>query len=122
MPVPMTLAQAAGLRAAPGTVVRVSLGLGPVRLQAPCRVVDVVDEAARAGSAYGTLPGHPGSGEQRFLLEQADDGVLTSSVTASSRPASGLARAGGPVTRRLQDAIASRYLAALARPRVTRLG
>ncbi len=101
-------------RAAPGAVVRVSLGLGPLRLQAPCRVVDVVDEPARAGFAYGTLPGHPEPGEQRFLLEQADDGALTFSVTAFSRPASRLARAGGPVTRRLQDAVAARYLAALA--------
>jgi uncharacterized protein (UPF0548 family) len=101
-------------RATPGAVVRVSLGLGRLRLQAPCRVVYVVEERTRAGFAYGTLPGHPESGEQRFLLEQADDGALTYSVTAFSRPASVLARAGGPVTRWVQDAVATRYLAALS--------
>lgn len=100
-------------RATPGAVVRVSLGLGRLRLQAPCRVVYVVEEPTRAGFAYGTLPGHPEQGEQRFLLEQAD-GALTFSVTAFSRPAGVLSRAGGPVTRWVQDAVAARYLAALA--------
>jgi uncharacterized protein (UPF0548 family) len=104
---------ASAARAAPGVVVRVSLGLGRLRLQAPCRVVRVVEERARAGFAYGTLPGHPEQGEQQFLLERSDDGALTFSVTAFSRPAGALARAGGPITRRVQDAVASRYLAAL---------
>ena len=40
--------------------------LGPVR--APCRVVYVVDEPDRRGFAYGTLPGHAESGEERFVV------------------------------------------------------
>jgi uncharacterized protein (UPF0548 family) len=100
-------------RVVDGAVVRLSLGRGRLRVQAPCRVVAVVEEPGRVGFAYGTLPGHPESGEQRFLLEQQDDGSLTFSITAFSRPAGLLARAGGPVTRRLQDAMAARYLAAL---------
>ncbi len=100
-------------RVAAGTVARVSLGVGPLRLQAPCKVVYLVEEPGRTGFAYGTLPGHPESGEQLFLLEQAHDGSLTFSITAFSRPATALARAGGPITRWIQDTMASRYLAAL---------
>ncbi len=44
-----------------GTVVMLRLGVGPVALRAPCRVVYVVDEPRRSGFAYGTLPGHPES-------------------------------------------------------------
>ena len=40
--------------------------MGPV--QAPCRVVYVVDEPDRRGFAYGTLPGHAESGEERFVV------------------------------------------------------
>jgi uncharacterized protein (UPF0548 family) len=98
---------------ADGVVARTSLGIGRLRLQAPCRVVYLIEEPGRTGFAYGTLPGHPESGEQLFLLEQADDGSLTFSITAFSKAATALARAGGPITRWVQDRMASRYLAAL---------
>jgi uncharacterized protein (UPF0548 family) len=75
--------------------------------------VYLIEEPGRTGFAYGTLPGHPESGEQLFLLEQADDGSLTFSITAFSKAATALARAGGPITRWVQDRMASRYLAAL---------
>ena len=42
----------------------VLVGFGPLR--APCRVVYVIDEGDRRGFAYGTLPGHPESGEELF--------------------------------------------------------
>ncbi len=55
--------------AAPGTDM---LGrLGPMRV--PCRVVYVVDEPDRRGFAYGTLPGHPETGEELFCV-RPDDG------------------------------------------------
>ena len=44
----------------------VLVGIGPLR--APCRVVYVIDEADRRGFAYGTLPGHPESGEELFAV------------------------------------------------------
>ena len=47
-----------------GTVVVVKIGF----LKAPCRVVYVVDEPHVRGFAYGTLPGHPESGEERFVV------------------------------------------------------
>ena len=56
-------------RAAPGVDVTMRLGVGPLRLPAPCRVVWVADEPGRAGLGYGTLPGHPARGEEAFVVE-----------------------------------------------------
>jgi uncharacterized protein (UPF0548 family) len=71
-----------------------------------CRVVYVVDEAgpiSKFGFAYGTLPGHVESGEERFLVEwdRADDGVWYD-ILAFSRPNHVLTRLGSPVVRSLQ--------------------
>lgn len=95
-----------------GEVVELRLGRGPAVVTAPCRVVSVVEEANRRGFTYGTLPGHPECGEELFLLEQHDDGSLSFSVTAFSRPATLPARVGGPVTGWIQDRVTARYLAA----------
>lgn len=97
----------------PGAVVVVGLGVGPVRLPAPCRVVYTVDEPRRRGFAYGTLPGHPESGEEAFIVEQHDDDSVTFTITAFSRPATWLARLGGPLGRAVQDRVTARYLRAL---------
>src|SRR3712207_7231330 len=59
------------------------------------RVVYTVEEPDRAGFAYGTLPGHPERGEELFLLDRAPDGQLRLTISAFSRPATWLARAGG---------------------------
>ena len=50
-----------------GAVV-LGLGLGAIRIGAPCWVVYVIDEPDRHGFAYGTLPGHPERGEEAFLI------------------------------------------------------
>ncbi len=98
--------------AAEDTVVEMRLGAGPVAVRIPCRVVAVVDEPDRRGFTYGTLPGHPECGEEEFLLERNADGSLRFTVSACSRPATLLARAGGPVTRFVQQTMTRRYLAA----------
>ena len=95
-----------------GEVVVLRLGPPGIGLHAPCRVVYLIDEPRRRGFGYGTLPGHPESGEESFVLELAADETVTFTITASSRPASALARLGGPVTRAVQNAVISRYLAA----------
>jgi len=71
-----------------------------------CRVVYVVDETgpiSKFGFAYGTLPGHVESGEERFLVEwdKSDDSVWYD-ILAFSRPYQFSARLGYPVVRRLQ--------------------
>lgn len=96
--------------AAPGTDM---LGrLGPVRV--PCRVVYVVDEPDRRGFAYGTLPGHPESGEELFSVryDPTSDAVFAA-ATAFSRPALWWSRLGAPVSRVAQRVIARRYLRAV---------
>lgn len=75
----------------------------------------VVDEARLRGFAYGTLPGHPESGEERFVLQQHRDGRIELTIAAFSRPASALAKLGGPVSRKAQDVMTARYLRALDR-------
>lgn len=86
--------------------------LGPVR--APCRVVYVVDEADRRGFAYGTLPGHAESGEERFMVryDPATEEVLAE-VVAFSRHATWWSRLGSPVTSVIQRVVTDRYLRAL---------
>lgn len=89
------------------------LGIGPVGINAPVRVVYVVDEADRQGFAYGTLAGHPETGEELFLVERATDDTVAGSIRAFSRPASRLARLLPPATRAVQHRMARRYLTAL---------
>lgn len=80
----------------------------------PCRVVSVVDEPDRRGFTYGTLPGHPECGEERFDLQRDPvSGVVTASITAFSRPATRIARLLGPLGVGAQTWMARRYLAAL---------
>ena len=100
-------------RAEQDAVVDMRLGLGALSLRVPCRVVYVVEAPQRNGFAYGTLPGHPESGEELFLLQQLADGRIEFSITAFSRAASLPARLGGPVSTLLQDTMTTRYLKAL---------
>jgi uncharacterized protein (UPF0548 family) len=107
----------AGLRVEPTSEVaavgsEVIVHLGPVR--APCRVVYVVDEPDRRGFAYGTLPGHAESGEERFVVryDPATDEVYAQ-IVAFSRHATWWSRLGSPVTSVAQRVITNRYLRAL---------
>jgi len=86
--------------------------LGPVR--APCRVVYVVDEPNRRGFAYGTLPGHAESGEERFMVryDPATEEVHAE-VLAFSRHGTWWSRLGAPVTSVIQRVVTERYLRAL---------
>jgi uncharacterized protein (UPF0548 family) len=88
------------------------VGLGPIK--APCRVVYVVDEDDRRGFAYGTLPGHPETGEELFSVryDPATDEVFAE-VTAFSRPGTWWSRLGYPVAAVLQRLATNRYLKAL---------
>ncbi|MDL9947148.1 DUF1990 domain-containing protein [Gordonia sp. ABSL11-1] len=100
-------------RVVDGAVAVVTIGIGRLGLRAPVRVVEVFDDGRRAGFSYGTLPGHPECGEERFLVGQDHDGTVTFTVTAFSRPHTLLARAGGPIGRVAQKVVTRRYLGAL---------
>ena len=98
---------------AEGAVAVLRVGRGPLGLDAPVRVVHVIDEPHRQGFAYGTLPGHPESGEESFVVEIDESGEVVVAITAFSRHATLLARLGGPVTTFVQSRITERYLRAL---------
>ncbi|MGP4027688.1 DUF1990 family protein [Actinomadura sp. 3N407] len=102
-------------RAAPGVSVVIGLGAGPLRLRAPCRIVWAREEERYAGWAYGTLPGHPQSGEESFVVHLDDEGDVWLTVTAFSRPATAAARLAGPFGRMFQRAYAGRCGAVLRR-------
>jgi uncharacterized protein (UPF0548 family) len=71
-----------------------------------CRIVTVVSEhglVKRFGFAYGTLPDHAGSGEERFLIEwDGEENSVWYDILAFSRPRHFLARIGYPWVRRTQ--------------------
>jgi uncharacterized protein (UPF0548 family) len=110
--------RAAGLRvtaegaARPGerVVSRIAPGL-----TAPCRVVYVLDEPGRRGFAYGTLPGHPESGEEAFMLDIDEADVVWFTVRAFTRPGTLLARVSGPFGHAAQRLMAQRYVRAMRR-------
>jgi uncharacterized protein (UPF0548 family) len=84
-----------------------------------CRIVYVVDDDApvkRFGFAYGTLPDHVESGEERFTVEwhEEDDSVWYD-ILAFSRPHHFVARLGYPLARRLQRRFARDSATAMLR-------
>ncbi|MGW6377794.1 DUF1990 family protein [Rhodococcus sp. NPDC055112] len=103
-----------------GAVVILRLGPGPLSVTAPCRVVYRIDEPHRCGFAYGTLPGHPERGEERFAVELGDDGRVRVVIDAFSTGGGALTRLCGPVNRAVQRLITRRYLGAFTRAPLTR--
>ncbi|MBT2477493.1 DUF1990 family protein [Streptomyces sp. ISL-94] len=91
-----------------GDRVEVGIGFGPLRITAPCRVIWTAYEPTRIGFAYGTLTGHPESGEESFIVDLDPDGTVWFTVTAFSRPASWYTRLAGPVVPFLQLGYARR--------------
>ena len=70
----------------------------------------------RRGFAYGTLPEHAESGEERFTIEwHENDGSVFYDLYAFSRPNHALARVGRPVARGLQRRFARDSLQTMAR-------
>ena len=84
-----------------------------------CRIVYVVDELGpirRFGFAYGTLPNHAGTGEERFLVEwDRASGEVWYDILAFSRPHQLLPRLGYPYMRRVQKRFGKESAAAMVR-------
>jgi uncharacterized protein (UPF0548 family) len=95
----------------PGAVVLAIARVGPARLVLPCRVVYRTDEPRSFGFAYGTLPGHPERGEESFHVTWEDQGAVSFSLVAFSRPGDMATRLAGPVATLIQSAATSRYIA-----------
>lgn len=110
--------QADAAEAAVGDRVVSGFGVGPFRLNAPCRVVWVEpatagdDGPARSGFGYGTLPGHPVRGEEAFLAVLAEDGSVHFELLAYSRPSNWFYTVGGFAARAAQRQATRGYLRA----------
>jgi uncharacterized protein (UPF0548 family) len=101
-------------RAEPGAVA--VMRMGPRRgigIGFRCRVVYSVVEDRRVGFAYGTLSGHPVSGEEAFVVEQLPNDDVVLEVIAFSRPARWFTRFAGPLSRAAQVVMMRRYARAL---------
>jgi uncharacterized protein (UPF0548 family) len=82
-----------------------------------CRIVYVVDDEGpvkRYGFAYGTLPEHVESGEERFMVEwDQENASVWYDILAFSRPNQFLACLAYPLVRRLQKRFARDSAAAM---------
>jgi uncharacterized protein (UPF0548 family) len=107
--------RASGSPREPGTVVVLTFGLPRVGYDIPCRVVWARTDGDEQGFAYGSLPGHPESGEESFLVTLRPDGDVVFTTRVFSRLASPLARLGGPVSRAVQFGAIDRYVTAVRR-------
>jgi uncharacterized protein (UPF0548 family) len=107
--------RASGPAGTPGTVVVLTVGLPRLGYDIPCRVVWAQTEGDERGFAYGTLPGHPESGEECFLVRLTPDGDVVYEIRVFFRLASAAARLAGPVSLLLQRAATELYVAAVRR-------
>ena len=81
------------------------------------RIVYLIEDSKtlrRSGFAYGTLAEHVECGEERYMVEMANDGSVWYSLSAFSKPNHPLARVGYPLVRRLQRRFAHDSVKALA--------
>lgn len=95
-----------------GTDVVLDVRIARVHLTLVCRIVYVTAEAHRFGFAYGTLPRHVLEGEEAFVVEHDENGVVRFTITAFVRPHGALARL-APFVDELDQYFVRRYLRAM---------
>ncbi|MFB2582106.1 DUF1990 family protein [Herbiconiux sp. P15] len=98
----------------PGATAVLSIKAFGLTFTAPVRVVYLVEEPGRRGFAYGTLPGHPESGEESFVVEHLSDDSVWIVIRAFSRPSTWFYRLGYPALRFMQARATRRYLRSLS--------
>lgn len=64
------------------TIVAHAFGLA---VREPVEIAEVVETAQRVGFAYRTLPGHPVSGEEAFIVHR-DAGIVRLTIRSLTRP------------------------------------
>ena len=105
-PVPWTRIAPAGAAIREGQVLAMQAQALGLWWDNACRIVYVLDEnmggVRRFGFAYGTLPAHVESGEERFSVELHTDGTVWYDLRAFSRPRYWPVRIAKPVARALQ--------------------
>ncbi|HEV7961657.1 MAG TPA: DUF1990 domain-containing protein [Actinoplanes sp.] len=103
----------AGIRVREGADYQLTAGFGPLTVREPVRVVAVVDLPARCGFAYGTLDGHPVSGEEAFIVHRTSDGEIRLTLRSLTRASRGGWRVAFPLLLAAQRYYRRRYLRAL---------
>lgn len=117
------LHERSGLRTRPdtprvqlGSLVHLGFGVGPLRINAPCRVVRLIQDQSRdetrTGFAYGTLAGHPETGEESFAAVLGADGTVYLEISAGSQHSTWFYRLVSPVSAAVQRYATRRYVAA----------
>jgi uncharacterized protein (UPF0548 family) len=105
------LTVAAEADAAVGATVVLGIRLGPTRIAAPCRVVEITRSADRVAFTYATLPGHPEQGVEEFAFTARPHGVVFS-LRAVSRPRFWASRLLPRLHDRVQTDVTDRYVRA----------
>jgi uncharacterized protein (UPF0548 family) len=96
-----------------GAEYELAVRIGPLTIREPVRIVAVVEQLNRCGFAYGTLPGHPVSGEEAFVAHRSGDGRVWLTVRSLTRPAANKWRWAFPLLLTAQRFYRGRYLRAL---------
>jgi uncharacterized protein (UPF0548 family) len=102
-----------GIRARENADYRLTIRAGPIIVHEPVRVVTVVSQSARCGFSYGTLDGHPVSGEEAFIVHRAPDGEVWLTLRSLTRASRGPWRWAFPVLLIAQKYYRRRYRQAL---------
>lgn len=107
--------RATGPARLPGTVVVLTAGTPRFGYDIPCRVVWASTEGDERGFSYGTLPGHPERGEERFTVRLMPNGDVVYEIAVFFRLASPAARLAGPLSLGMQRLATRRYVSAIRR-------
>ena len=102
-------------RAVEGGTVAFAIGRGPLSLLASCRVVWTVDTPQRCGFGYATLPDHPETGEEAFVVSTDTAGRVWVEIVAFSNPGRWYSRLGAPAVLVLQRVAVTAYARAVER-------
>jgi uncharacterized protein (UPF0548 family) len=89
--------------------------VGPFRVREPVEVVATVATGHLAALAYGTLEGHPVSGEEAFIISRDDDGNVSLTLRSLTRTGRGPWRGLFPLILIAQRFYRRRYLRAFRR-------
>jgi uncharacterized protein (UPF0548 family) len=88
--------------------------VGGLWATAPCRVVYIEEAPAGFAFAYGTLPGHPETGEVAFRIDRdKESDQILFRIVSFSRTVDPLAKLAAPITRLIQQRVTRRYLDAI---------
>ncbi|GAB4084007.1 hypothetical protein GCM10028784_06370 [Myceligenerans cantabricum] len=91
--------------------------IGPIHVREPVKVVATLVTRYRAALAYGTLAGHPVSGEEAFIVSRDDDENVSLTLRSITRAGRGPWRALFPAILLTQRIYRRRYLRTLRHDR-----